>query len=88
MPKMRPRFSLGKKIGDERGSDGHEGGLADTHQGVAEQQFSVGVRDRGQQGQPAPENGAQNDDQLARVTVGQRADKRRRDHVEQAEKRW
>ena len=42
----------------------------------------VGVRDRGQQGDHTPENGAQNNDQLARVPVGQRSDKGRGDHVE------
>ncbi len=40
------------------------------------------MRDRGQQGEAAPENGAQNDDQLARVAVGQGSDKGRGDHVE------
>ncbi len=30
-------FLLREKIGDKRGSDGHEGGLANSHQGVAQQ---------------------------------------------------
>ena len=49
---------------------------------MTKQQFSVGVGDRGHQGQPTPEHRTQHDDQLARVAVSQRADKRRRDHVE------
>ena len=76
-------FVFRKKVGDKSGRDGHKRRLAHSHQSVAEQQFAVGVGDRGHQGQPAPENGAQDDDQLARIAVRERADKRRSHHVEQ-----
>ena len=78
-------FIFWKKVGDKSRSDGHERRLAHSHQRVAEQQLTVGVGDRGHQSQPAPEHCAQDDDQLARIAVRQRADKRRGHHVEQQE---
>src|SRR5580700_3940965 len=40
------------------------------------------MSERGEQREPAPEERAQNDDELARIAVGQRTDKRRSHHVE------
>ena len=76
-------FIFRKKIGNKSGRDGHKRCLAHAYQSVPQQQLSVGVGDSRHQSQPTPEHRAQNDDQLARVAVSQRADKRRRDHVEQ-----
>ena len=43
------------------------------------------MRDRGQQRKAAPENAAQSDDELARITDRQRPNKRRSHHVEDKE---
>src|SRR5579872_7097891 len=48
---------------------------------MANQQLPVRMRDRSQQSKTAPENCAQNDDQLARVPVSKRSGKWRRYHV-------
>ena len=76
---------LTKQIRDECRSNGNEGRLAHSYQRVADQQFRVIVRHRREQGKPAPENRAQEDDQFARVTIGQRPHERRRNHVETQE---
>ncbi len=43
-------FVFRKKVGDKSRRNGHERRLADAHQGMAKQQFPVGVSDRRQQG--------------------------------------
>src|SRR5579872_1410571 len=53
---------------------------------MANQQLPVRMRDRSQQSKTAPENCAQNDDQLARIPVSKRSGKWRRYHVK-AQKR-
>src|SRR5271170_4437307 len=79
--KNAPAFVLRKKIGDESWSDGHEGRFANPNQRVANQQLPVGMRDRGQEGERAPEDGAENDYFLSRIAVGEWTGKRRGDHV-------
>src|ERR1019366_696137 len=76
---------LRKQVRDERGRDGDEGRLAHADQRMPNQQFPVGVGEGGEQSQSAPENRAEHDDPLARIAVGQRADKWRRDHIEPEE---
>ena len=71
-----------KKIRNEGGRNGDEGRFADSDQRVAYQQFRVGMRDSGQQRECTPEDGAEGDDQLARIPIRQRTDKRRSHHVE------
>ena len=75
-------FFFGEQVGNESRRDGNERGFAHTDEGMANQQLPVGMGDRRQQRQSAPEEGAENDDQLARIAVGQRPGERRRDHVE------
>jgi hypothetical protein len=53
---------------------------------VSDEQFGVGVRDRGEQCKSAPEQRSERDDQLARVAIGQGADEWGGDDVK-AEKR-
>ena len=60
--KYAPAFTFRKKVGHERGRDGHECRLAYANQSMANQQFSIGVSDRGEQRESAPENGADYDD--------------------------
>ena len=47
---------LGKQIGNECGRDRDERRFADSHQGMANQQFSVVVRNSCQQRQSAPKD--------------------------------
>ena len=82
-PENAAAFAFRKKVGNKRGSNGHKSRFADADQCVAEKQFPIGVGDRRQQCQPAPEHSPQHDNQLARVAVSQRADKGRGHHVEQ-----
>src|SRR6185437_7354948 len=49
---------------------------------VTNQQFGVRMRNRSEQGQAAPEDRSQNDNQFSRIAIRQRPHKRRRNHVE------
>src|SRR5579864_2231093 len=73
---------LGEQVGYERRRDGYKGSFPHTHQRVSDQQFSVGVGHCREQGERAPEQCTQDDDELARIAVGQRPYEGRRDHVE------
>ena len=46
------------------------------------QQLPIGVRKSSKQRQRAPEHRTEHDDPLARIAVGERTDKGRRDHIE------
>src|SRR3954463_7985998 len=77
-----PTFLLFKKIGNKSRRNGDECCLTYPHQRVTNQQFGVGMRDRSEQSQAAPEDRSQNNNQLPRIAIRQRPHKRRRNHVE------
>src|SRR2546423_15243458 len=72
---------FGIEIGNKCGRNRDERSLPNPDQSVSNEQLGVIVGDRGEKGERAPKEGAQSDDALARVPVGQRTDKRRRNHV-------
>ena len=71
-----------EQVRHKRGRNRDEGCFADTYKGVPDQQFGISMRNRREQGEAAPENGAQHDDEFARIPVGKRPHERRGNHVE------
>ena len=80
-----PALLLRKQVGNKRRRDCDKGRLANANQRMANQQFGVGVGNRGKQREAAPEDRAADDDPLTRIAVGERSNKRRRHHVEEQE---
>ncbi len=79
---MRPRFSSANKSATNVGRNRDERRFADSHQGMANQQFSVVVRDRSQKCESTPKERTERDDHFARIAVRQWTHEWSRDHVE------
>src|ERR1700691_259555 len=80
----RPRWLSGN-ISGTKGRENYETGLADSHQGVANEQAGEIVGEGGEQGGAAPDESPGDDDGLTREALRQRAHEGSGAHVKDEE---
>src|SRR5208337_1946411 len=76
-----PSLFGGEHVGDKGWRENDKAGLADAHQGMANEQFIEVAGEGGEESSPAPHQGSSDDDALARETQRKRPHERRRAHV-------